>query len=98
MALKFHSQSFLVSDEPEAKVLKGDPKLVASNDQASTSKMANGSTHKTSKIVAGRTEQSGKSIQKDPNATKAFKSLFTTSDKAKNQQTPHWITYNPCYY
>ncbi|KAH9498468.1 Replication termination factor 2 [Bulinus truncatus] len=38
------------------------------------------------------------SIQKDPRASKTFKSLFTTSDEAKNQKQAHWVTYNPLYY
>lgn len=37
-------------------------------------------------------------IQDDPTASKTFKSLFTSSEAAKNQQQPHWITHNPLYY
>nr|CAG4646449.1 EOG090X0ACT [Macrothrix elegans] len=37
------------------------------------------------------------SVAKDPNASEVFKSLFTTSKKAKTQQKAHWITYNPFY-
>jgi len=36
-------------------------------------------------------------IQEDPNASKVYKSLFTTSDAAKNQPKAHWVTYNPLY-
>ena len=36
-------------------------------------------------------------ISNDPEASKVFKSLFTSSDKAKNQTKAHWITYNPFY-
>ena len=35
------------------------------------------------------------SIQKDPKASSAYKSLFTSCDKAKNQASAHWVTYNP---
>ncbi|XP_053395259.1 replication termination factor 2-like [Mercenaria mercenaria] len=35
------------------------------------------------------------SIQKDPKASTAYKSLFTSSDKAKNQMKGHWVTSNP---
>ncbi|XP_060590696.1 replication termination factor 2-like [Ruditapes philippinarum] len=35
------------------------------------------------------------SIQKDPKASSAYKSLFTTSDRAKNQMKGHWVTSNP---
>lgn len=56
----------------------------------------------TSKTANGRagTEQKEKykSIQDDPKASKAYKSLFNTCDKAKNQQQPHWITHNPLFY
>jgi hypothetical protein len=36
-------------------------------------------------------------ISNDPEASTVFKSLFTSSDKAKNQTKAHWITYNPFY-
>lgn len=38
-----------------------------------------------------------KSIAKDPNASKVFKSLFTTSDNALKRDHAHWVTYNPYY-
>nr|XP_022314754.1 protein RTF2 homolog [Crassostrea virginica] len=38
-----------------------------------------------------------KSIQKDPSASTVYKSLFTSSNKARNQQSAHWVTYNPFY-
>ena len=41
--------------------------------------------------------KSGYSVAKDPNASDVFKSLFTSSDKAKNQTKAHWVTYNPFY-
>lgn len=36
-------------------------------------------------------------IAEDPNASQVFKSIFTSSDKAKNQTKAHWVTYNPFY-
>ena len=39
-----------------------------------------------------------KSIQEDPNASDVFKSLFNTSEKAKNQTRGHWVTFNPQYF
>jgi hypothetical protein len=39
-----------------------------------------------------------KSIQNDPNASKVYKSLFNTSDKAKQQSKAHWVTFNPQYF
>lgn len=39
-----------------------------------------------------------KTIQDDPNVSDVYKSLFTSSDKAKNQQKAHWVTFNPQYF
>ncbi|MFH4979607.1 hypothetical protein AB6A40_006316 [Gnathostoma spinigerum] len=39
-----------------------------------------------------------KSIQQDENASKVYKSLFTTCEEAKNRPKPNWITYNPLFY
>ena len=39
-----------------------------------------------------------KSVQDDPNASSVYKSLFTSSEKAKNQQKAHWVTFNPQYF
>lgn len=38
------------------------------------------------------------SIAKDPSASSAYKSLFTSHETAKNQQKAHWVTHNPCFY
>lgn len=37
------------------------------------------------------------SVANDPKATDVFKSLFTTHQKAQQQNKAHWITYNPFY-
>lgn len=39
-----------------------------------------------------------KSIQKDPNASEAYKSLFSSHESAKRQPKAHWVTHNPLYY
>lgn len=39
-----------------------------------------------------------KSVQDDPAASSVYKSLFTSCDKAKNQQKAHWVTFNPQYF
>lgn len=39
----------------------------------------------------------GYSVNKDPTASEAYKSLFTTHESAKNRPKAHWVTYNPCY-
>ena len=43
-------------------------------------------------------EKKAKNIQSDPKASAAYKSLFTSSDKCKNQMKAHWVTHNPGYY
>ena len=46
--------------------------------------------------VAGK--QPFMSVQNDPKASEVFKSLFTSSARAKNQQKAHWVTFNPQYF
>ena len=50
------------------------------------------------KIHATELTKKTKTIQDDPNASETFKSLFTSSDRAKNQQKAHWVTFNPQYF
>jgi hypothetical protein len=38
------------------------------------------------------------SIQDNPNIPKSVKSIFTTSEQAKQQPRAHWVTHNPLYY
>jgi hypothetical protein len=61
------------------------------------SKLPNGSLRSNSKLTNGKSGEKSSSIQKDSNATDTYKSLFTTSKKAKNQQSAHWVTFNPFY-
>jgi len=49
-------------------------------------------------INGASNSKKAKTIQEDPNASKVFKSLFTTSEAAKNQPKAHWVTHNPLYY
>lgn len=53
---------------------------------------------KASTKVGLRTSEGSNSIQENPNLSKTYKSLFTTSEEAKNQVKPHWITFNPLYF
>lgn len=39
-----------------------------------------------------------RSLQDDPNKSKVFKSLFTSSEECQKQPRAHWVTYNPQYY
>jgi hypothetical protein len=55
----------------------------------------------TSKIVPTAKSTNGKtSIQQDPSTSNLYKSLFTTSDAAKQKEKnkAHWVTYNPLYF
>ncbi|XP_033737488.1 replication termination factor 2-like isoform X1 [Pecten maximus] len=66
------------------------------------SKLANGKADSRSRRMNGKTEEAkkpknGGSVQDNPKASKVYKSLFTTSDLAKNQQNAHWVTFNPQY-
>lgn len=41
------------------------------------------------------------SIQNDPNTSKVYKGLFTTSAQAKKKEVrggSHWVTFNPAYF
>ena len=51
---------------------------------------------RSSKLVGGK-DKKLKSIQDDPKASSAYKSLFNSHETAKRQPKAHWVTYNPCY-
>ncbi|KAL4236309.1 Protein RTF2 [Mactra antiquata] len=69
----------------------GDSKLT--NGVKDSKKLTNGSTIRS--LSDKYTVPNGGSVQKDPKASSAYKSLFTTSEKAKNQMKGHWVTSNP---
>ena len=52
-----------------------------------------------SKVLNGKGDDKSRqaTVQKDPSASAVYKSLFTSSDKAKKQGSAHWVTYNPFY-
>ena len=93
---KKHKLESASTAEEEASTSSKRSKDSGESAAKSTSKLANGVHSKSSTTTAK--DPKPKNIQSDPSATKAFKSLFTTSEKAKNQPAPHWVTYNPCYY
>ena len=66
-----------------------DSKVTGSKDAGGKSKIVNGKLNGHSD--SGKTG----SIQSDPKASAAYKSLFTSCDKAKQQAKAHWVTYNP---
>jgi len=58
-------------------------------------------SHKSVKRPIDAAESNGKkvkSVQDDPNVSDVYKSLFTSSEKAKNQTKAHWVTFNPQYF
>ncbi|XP_076329685.1 replication termination factor 2 [Tachypleus tridentatus] len=64
-----------------------------------TSKKSNSSSAGTStKLTVPDKAQSNYSIAKDPRASEAYKSLFTSHKNALNKPTAHWVTHNPLYY
>ena len=83
-------------------------KLATAISSFSTSKsadLASGNHHKRSHTQSekaasldNKDAKRSKSIQDDPNTSSVYKSLFTSCDKAKNQQKAHWVTFNPQYF
>ena len=83
------SQASNSTDNPLSKSHESEPK-----------KVTNG-TYKDIKPISGKlgtVTDKPKSLQKDSSKSSAYKSLFTSSEKAKGQAKGHWVTYNPCYY
>lgn len=67
-----------------------ESKVTGSKGAEGKSKLVNGKLNGHSDVV----KKTG-SIQADPKASAAYKSLFTSCDKAKSQAKAHWVTYNP---
>ena len=87
-----HMDSKLTNGFKDSKLTNGfkDSKLNGTKLAGSKPKTVNGTLNGHSDIV----KKTG-SIQSDPKASAAYKSLFTSSEKAKNQASAHWVTYNP---
>lgn len=81
-------------DVKEAPAANGSLKRPHSNVAATTSKKAEADK----KDAKASDAKKVKSIQEDPNASAVYKSLFTSSDRAKNQTKAHWVTFNPQYF
>ncbi|CAH1772514.1 unnamed protein product [Owenia fusiformis] len=102
---KAAESSLSVADEgPSSKQAKLDPQPGTSSSLNGThpkSKLTNGKKDSKSKLTNNKPEDKLKkdgSIQNDPKASNAFKSLFTTSEAGKKAKTAHWVTMNPLYY
>lgn len=88
-------------DLPDSKLTNGIKDSKLANGEKGSKSVANETKQK---LTNGSTVRSlndkidlpkGGSIQKDPKASTAYKSLFTSSDRAKNQMKGHWVTSNP---
>jgi len=79
-------------------------KAVASSDDvaaAPSTSLKRSSTSALGEVAAKAAAVAKKvkpSIQEDPATTDVFKGLFTTCERAKNQQKAHWVTFNPQYF
>lgn len=74
------------------------PKLSDKLQTDASKSSAQLSLAKATNLVNGEKQKRPKSIQDDPNATEAYKSLFSSHKSAKNQPKAHWVTHNPLYY
>lgn len=74
----------------------GESNIPAKRSKLSSDKPSpNGAVDKN--LAASGSKISKYSVAKDPNASEAYKSLFTSHQTAQNQQKAHWVTYNPFY-
>lgn len=79
------------------KTVNGTSQKLTNGNKASkltSQTLTNGSTVR-NPLNSGLDLPTGSSIQRDPKASAAYKSLFTSCNKAKNQQKGHWVTSNP---
>ncbi len=83
------ADSFYLTSEPQFSSLS--VMLMTHETQSIASKI-----HPTTDTNNGKKLKT--TIQDDPTASDVYKSLFTSSDKAKNQQKAHWVTFNPQYF
>lgn len=84
--------------EAAAKFSIPAPKLSDKLQTAASKSSASLSLPKATSLVNGEKQKRPQSIQDDPNATEAYKSLFSSHKSAKNQPKAHWVTHNPLYY
>ena len=90
--------SRLLSSTGSSKEAKPDKSQTATASKQPASKMTNGKTDTVDKMKDEMTKLKCRKIQKDPNVSTVYKSLFTTSEACLRQPKPHWITHNPQYY
>ncbi|PRD34386.1 UNVERIFIED_CONTAM: Protein RTF2-like protein [Trichonephila clavipes] len=77
--------------------LKSDSKSDAARSLKNETQQ-NGKLPPKTAVILPEKAQKNYSIAKDPTATAAYKSLFTSHKNAQKQEKAHWVTHNPCYY
>uniref|UniRef100_A0A8D8X4F7 Replication termination factor 2 n=1 Tax=Cacopsylla melanoneura TaxID=428564 RepID=A0A8D8X4F7_9HEMI len=82
-------------EDPSTKDLKPKKEEAGSSKRKTAKILPSGS--KEIEDPAFKKAKSSYSVANDGNASKVYKSLFTSSDKAKTKSSAHWITYNPFY-
>jgi len=88
------SNDLAVKDVKETPATNGSLKRPHSNVAVTTSKKV----EVVKKDGKASDAKKAKGIQDDPNTSNVYKSLFTSSDRAKNQTKAHWVTFNPQYF
>ncbi|OTF72963.1 RTF2-like protein [Euroglyphus maynei] len=82
-----------VSTNGKAKMAKSDEPVAAGSSTIQSDTVV-----KTSSLsVLSEKASKNYSVKKDPTASEAYKSLFTSHESAKNRPKAHWVTFNPCY-
>ncbi|XP_046919404.2 replication termination factor 2 [Dermatophagoides farinae] len=77
----------------KAKMAKSDESVASTSSSTQSDNVV-----KTSSLsVLSEKASKNYSVNKDPNASEAYKSLFTSHESAKNRPKAHWVTFNPCY-
>ncbi len=85
------------SDSEEQKSHKEQKVVDTQMPSTSKSTASNSNVKASSLSVLQNKAAKDYSVSKDPTASEAYKSLFTTHESAKNKEKAHWVTFNPCY-
>ena len=88
----------VTTEEATSSTVKAEPFTSKKESNKKRSIDSVSGTNSSSKVHASDINKKAKTIQEDPSTSDVFKSLFTTSAKAKNQQKAHWVTFNPQYF
>lgn len=69
----------------------------SNGDRSIPTKKSKLSTEASTSKQKGNSKIKDYSVAKDPKASEAYKSLFTSHKTAQTQEKAHWVTYNPFY-